>query len=289
MIRWKTALTKSTEQFRKVKRNMKKTVSLVCVLACVLAMTACGSSDTVNEYQSDKQANAETVATDTIIPIIEACATLDSVMDVIDADGYTDEEWESAVYNSFGIEVDGGAFVSAVTSYVDGIEEMGEIVSIGDVTSSVDDDQIIIYVDVTGTERTGQFEIIVTNDYFAKLESCSLNVDYTLGEKMSKAAMNTVLGIGMVFLVLVIIMAIISLFKYIPVIQEKFSKKPAEPSAPAAPSSTSAAPVVEEVYEEEEADDTELVAVIAAAVAAFEGQTSTDGFVVRSIRRAKRY
>ncbi len=43
-----------------------------------------------------------------------------------------------------------------------------------------------------------------------------------------------------------------------------------------------AAPVAEE---EELADDTELVAVIAAAIAAYEG-TSTDGFQVRSIKRA---
>ena len=34
-------------------------------------------------------------------------------------------------------------------------------------------------------------------------------------------------------------------------------------------------------------DDTELVAVIAAAIAAAEG-TTTDGFVVRSIRKVKR-
>ena len=45
-----------------------------------------------------------------------------------------------------------------------------------------------------------------------------------------------------------------------------------------------AAPVVAE--EEELADDTELVAVIAAAIAAYEG-TSTEGFRVRSIKRAK--
>ena len=45
------------------------------------------------------------------------------------------------------------------------------------------------------------------------------------------------------------------------------------------------APVVEEVSEEQDmTDDTELVAVIAAAIAAAEG-TTTDGFVVRSIRR----
>ncbi len=266
---------------------MKRTVSLVCVLACVFVLTACGSSDTVSEYQANKQANAESVATDSIIPLIEACAASDEIMDIIDADGYTYDEWENDVYVAFGLYVDGEAFVGAITSYSDSVEEMGEIVSIGDVTSSVDDDQIIIYVDVVGTERTGQFEIIVSNDYFAELVSCSLNVDYTLGEKMSKAAMNTVLGIGMVFLVLVIIMAIISLFKYIPMIQEKFSRKPEASSTPVQPAAAPAASV--EVYEEEETDDTELVAVIAAAVAAFEGQTSTDGFVVRSIRRAKRY
>ena len=39
--------------------------------------------------------------------------------------------------------------------------------------------------------------------------------------------------------------------------------------------------------EEPEADDTELVAVIAAAIAASEGAVSTDGFVVRSIRKVR--
>ena len=38
--------------------------------------------------------------------------------------------------------------------------------------------------------------------------------------------------------------------------------------------------------EEDLTDDYELVAVIAAAIAASEGAASTDGFVVRSIRRA---
>ena len=40
--------------------------------------------------------------------------------------------------------------------------------------------------------------------------------------------------------------------------------------------------------EEDVTDDLELVAVIAAAIAASEGQTSTDGFVVRSIRKVNR-
>ena len=43
---------------------------------------------------------------------------------------------------------------------------------------------------------------------------------------------------------------------------------------------------VSEITEENLTDDLELVAVIAAAIAASEGAASTDGFVVRSIRKS---
>ena len=48
-------------------------------------------------------------------------------------------------------------------------------------------------------------------------------------------------------------------------------------------------PVVTQIAKKEElSDDTELVAVIAAAIAAYEGSGSTDGFVVRSIRKSNK-
>ena len=46
-------------------------------------------------------------------------------------------------------------------------------------------------------------------------------------------------------------------------------------------------PVAEPAVEDA-TDDGELIAVIAAAIAASEGKTSTDGFVVRSIRKVNR-
>ena len=61
---------------------------------------------------------------------------------------------------------------------------------------------------------------------------------------------------------------------------------PFEAQAAAAAPAPAPAPAEEE-QEEELADDGELVAVIAAAIAAYEGSTSTDGFVVRSIKRSK--
>ena len=99
----------------------------------------------------------------------------------------------------------------------------------------------------------------------------------SMGETMKKAGLNTLMGIGIVFLVLVFLSLIISLFKLIP------SPKKPEPvrsiPAPAAPA------VIEE--EEDETDDLELVAVITAAIAASEGK-APEGYMVRSIRRRYR-
>ena len=104
------------------------------------------------------------------------------------------------------------------------------------------------------------------------------------GEKMKKAGMNTLLGISTVILVLVFISFIISRFKYINQLQNRNQKKPEEENIQIPVRQ----PVsqVQAQAQEELTDDLELVAVITAAVAAAQG-TSTDGFVVRSIRRAQ--
>ena len=106
------------------------------------------------------------------------------------------------------------------------------------------------------------------------------NVDYPFSKLVAEAGLNTLMGLGIVFLSLLFLSFIISRLSLL----GKIGQKPA-PAKAAAPA-PAAAPV-EEAVEEELADDTELVAVIAAAVAAYEG-TGTDGFVVRSIRKANR-
>ena len=122
-------------------------------------------------------------------------------------------------------------------------------------------------------------EIVITENGY---DSISVSADYEMSELMTKAALNTLLGMGTVFAVLILISILISCFNLIPKIQEKFRKKPAQ--AESAPAPVKAAPVAAPV-EEEAADDTELIAVIAAAIAASEGAASADGYVVRSIIR----
>ena len=115
---------------------------------------------------------------------------------------------------------------------------------------------------------------------FMDVESVSMNPVSTMGDLMTKAALNTLIGMGTVFAVLILISLIISCFGFIPKIQAKMAKQPAQAVVESAPVQST---VQEEVPDE--TDDLELVAVIAAAVAACQGAASTDGFVVRSIRR----
>ena len=95
------------------------------------------------------------------------------------------------------------------------------------------------------------------------------------------------MGLGTVFVILAFLIFVISLFKYIPGLVEGKKKESAPAPAAAAPAPAAATPVAEPVVEDV-TDDGELVAVIAAAIAASEGKTSTDGFVVRSIRKINR-
>ncbi|WP_448782284.1 OadG family transporter subunit [Blautia sp.] len=114
----------------------------------------------------------------------------------------------------------------------------------------------------------------------------SVDVQYSMAQTLQRAGLNTLMGIGTVFVMLVLLSLLISLFRFIP---NPEAKKAAEAKAAKAAKEAEAAAVAPAVQTAEEnlADDGELVAVIAAAIAAAEG-TTTDGFVVRSIRKAKR-
>lgn len=104
----------------------------------------------------------------------------------------------------------------------------------------------------------------------------------SLSERMLNAALNTLIGIVSVFLVLLFISFIISLFKYIPKLQEVFGKKEKGTTEEALDNA-----IAQIEQKEELSDDTELIAVITAAICAATG-TASDAFVVRSIKKADR-
>ena len=109
----------------------------------------------------------------------------------------------------------------------------------------------------------------------------------SMADKLKDAGINTLICISVVFVVLIFIALIISLFKYInkaAIVARKSRKLEDKNIAEKAIDNTISQITAKE---EEELNDLELVAVIAAAIAAATG-SSTDDFVVRSIRKVRR-
>lgn len=106
----------------------------------------------------------------------------------------------------------------------------------------------------------------------------------SLGEILKNALLNTILGMGVVFSVLIFISLLISLLAFIPKIQAAYRKKTQTQQPEKEPENTSS-PIIPNPVENMPQDDLELIAVISAAIAASTGM-SEDDFVVRSIRRS---
>ncbi len=174
-----------------------------------------------------------------------------------------------------GLSIEGSDFLGLIGSWKAGEAECGEYISHGEFEVEVKSDSVVVSTLAQYEEREAVIAFTFNEKSF--MESMDVSAKFTMSEILTKAGLNTLLGMGTVFAVLIFLAFLISLMKYIPVILDKLTKKPAP-----AVEAPKAAPVVEEVVDE--TDDLELVAVIMAAIAAQEG-TSTDGFVVRSIRR----
>ena len=107
----------------------------------------------------------------------------------------------------------------------------------------------------------------------------------SIEDAMAEATVNTIIGITVVFLALLFISFVISLFKYINKFEQKLADKKAGKAAQAPQQAPAPAPVVEAAPE---TDDLELIAVITAAIHAYEeaqGNTVTGDLVVRSIKK----
>ena len=239
---------------------MKKLLLVLGMITCMFGMTACGAAvEEVDTYGiTEEQA-------------FEYAEGLIATMDQVVAAGQVEEYKSDAV------------IYAALTNYEKALADMGDYQSVTD-HEIIFDDGILMNITVQGSLRPAKVEIMMDEEL--ALVNIATNVVYSFGETMEKAALNTLMGMGTVFAVLILIIALISCFAFIPKIQAVFSgKKDAKKDT--------TDKVVEQIIKKEEiayeevTDDTELVAVIAAAIAAYEGSGSASGYVVRSIKRRK--
>lgn len=248
---------------------MKKKLSIAgLVLILIFCLAGCGSKSAEKEYDEELlQQYAQGI--------------------INNFSKMSDEEFEQyrsmSDYNldytlmMTGFPIAADDFRTMIDSWKSGQEDCGEFLEIGDFTTEVTNTGVIVSAPLKGEERDAELQFAF--DESGQMESITVNAHYTTVEILKKAGLNTILGMGTVFVVLIFISFIISLFEKIPALEAKFRKKEVAPAAPAPVTVAEPAPAAQ-------ADDSELIAVIAAAIAAAEG-TTTDGFVVRSIKRRK--
>lgn len=249
---------------------MKKKISLLgLVLILVLGFTGCSKSETVEYDQATLEESADYM--------IQIFSTMpDENIEQFKA--LSDMELELTLIQA-GLPVSGENFLTMLDAWKTGTDECGAFIDHDEYTMETTNDGVTITAEGNFEEKDGSIEFAF--DENMKMESVTIAAHYSMGEILEKAGLNTILGMGTVFVVLIFISFIISLFKFIPVLEKKFRKAPAAAEVKAAPAPAAPAAPAEDVT-----DDTELVAVIAAAVAASEG-TSPDGFIVRSIKRRR--
>lgn len=244
-----------------MKQFMRRALAVLCLTMAMLSLTACGSSKAAEETISEQEKTYVAQMADSTLRTFDMMSQEELAATLKGAEKSKDTVLSAAITSWMGVK-----------------EDLGALVSIDNIEVALADDGYGADIDAT-FEKRKMSTYIAIDEGKTHYTAISFNPAYTTGERLSKAGLNTLMGMGTVFAVLIFISFLISLFKYIHEWEEKNKQKNAP--APAAPV-PAPAPIEEE---EELVDDLELVAVITAAIAASEN-TPADGLVVRSIKRA---
>lgn len=293
-----------------MKTKLKKLLLVLCMVTCVFAFSACGQNDKDASEGYQTEDYAKLCAYNVTQYLIDGNLTIElAKQNEIFADSVEDEEIEAFVetFNKFIEEVDGVKFDSE--SATASIYELYTAISNGGLTESqmmatylgiyettglktkeitYGDNQNVI-ISLEGNERNATVEVSI--DKKGRVVNITPTAEYTTKEKVVKALMNTLMGMGTVFIVLILISLIIKAFGLIPLIMEKKKKKEEVPVVKEAKVSIPVPAVkTKPSVTANEMDNSELVAVITAAILASStcNATSADQLIVRSIKKVKR-
>lgn len=243
-------------------KQLKKRVLLALFMAvCLFSLSACSK-------EADKAS--------TVDPLMAASLQEQTVLLLENITALSADELDLLIEQNRAAGSE--AVALGLENYESLFDDLGAYQSSDEGTIEEAENGYEVRVNAVFANRACEFILTVDGETL-NITSLTFEPEYTLGENMSKAFMNMVMGMGTVFLVLIFISWLISLFKYI----GNFEKKSKQTTA--APKAAAPAPVAAPAVEENLTDDLELVAVITAAIAASAG-TSPNGLTVRSIRRA---
>ena len=203
---------------------MKKRMSLiVCVLAASLSFAGCSQKADTEYDESAAQQITETLITSFSQMGKEGFEQFRSL---------SDYQLDYTMMQS-GLPIEGDNFLSMLDAWEGAEKECGSYVKHGEYEFEASDKELSVSTLAEYEDRDATIEFKFDEDL--NLESMDVSAKYTTAEILEKAGLNTVLGMGTVFVVLIFLAFLISLIKYIPPFVEKFTKKSPQPVQTATP------------------------------------------------------
>lgn len=245
----------------RMKQWFRKAALCFALALSVLTLAACGSStkDTVEAIDPSVKSALEEQAKQYAEQSIYALS---------------DDEIQSQIQSAYKTKDE--ITYNGLTNYLNDKDRLGAFVSVDDAVASKTEDGYSIEINSTFEKRTLKLTLGL-NELTGKTTEMTFEPHYSLAEQMEDAGANLAVGMGTVFVVLIFIAWVISLFKYISVFEKKAKgqKAPAPKAAAPAPKAAAPAPAAKQ--------DDVMQAVIAAAIAAYEadtaGEQGDNGFV----------
>ena len=201
-----------------MRRNMKKIISLLALLVCVMSLAGCAERETLPKedmYKANSDKYVALLTSQTEEELNEQIAYLE--------DNFEDFEQEIALYpylmgsgSKFDFTAD--AYLALFKSYVSNMDEFGAYVGVKEYEGGVEKDGEVTY-DVVYEFEKHDMRLSLVYDSHDIITTVTADPIYSTGEILQKAGMNTLLGMGVVFAVLILISLIISCFNFIPAIE----------------------------------------------------------------------
>ena len=288
--------------------KIKKIVLMFSMIAVLFSLTACSSGQ--------EEVNFSYTDTDIIGSSISLSYSLlnadDATKAYLNAEG--EEVYQKAIFNVEAAEEECGGFTGYLSredgssimidlqnldsSNEDDAAKLSQFLGTVDATVKEDGANVLVTLKTVYEDRVVDYCFVYEEDpayayggssIAYKPTEITVVPEYTMGEKMAKAGMNTLVGMAAVFIILIFISFIIAQLEKV---NKLFSGKKKEEAVEeqAAVPMVKATPVIEE--QADLMQDEELVAVITAAIMAANAdsisENSIDKLVVRSIKKAKR-
>lgn len=205
-----------------MRQKMRQILRFFCMIVCFFALTACGSKAASEPIPESIELGMKSGARNYL-------TQFDSYDDVMLADELKRMQRQKNT-----------VMESAVQSWISCKEDLGRLLEIhSEAVERIDEDSY--RVTLTAAFERRELEFVLTAEEIADTGYAGgatlvptellFNPDYTMGEKLARAAMNTALGMGTVFAVLIFISVLIGQLKHVNTLEASWKARKAAKEA----------------------------------------------------------